>query len=93
MNCTSCKPVVEIQRRNRGLIFSNCTIPRQITFFTSHRLEVMGLLVGLTAGFFGICGGFLVVPSLLHLGLNISSDIDITLIPVSMFGATTVLGY
>lgn len=53
----------------------------------------MGLLVGIAAGYFGIGGGFLVVPSLLHAGLNISNAIGTSLIPVSMFGATTALKY
>jgi len=58
-----------------------------------HRLKLMGLVVGLAAGYFGIGGGFLIVPSLLHSGLNISNAIGTSLIPVSMFGATTALGY
>jgi hypothetical protein len=31
----------------------------------------IGFLVGLAAGYFGIGGGFIIVPSLMHLGLNI----------------------
>lgn len=87
------KGILQNQGRNRRLIFSNRPVPKQITFFTSHKMKVMGLLVGLAAGYFGIGGGFLVVPSFLHSGLNISNSIGTSLIPVSMFGATTALGY
>ena len=70
----------------RSVDFSNLTGPRQISFLMAHGLKLMGMLVGLAAGYFGIGGGFLIVPSLLHLGLNISNAIGTSLIPVSMFG-------
>ncbi len=68
-------------------------LSRCIDFFPSRRLELRGLLVGLAAGYFGIGGGFLIVPSLVSSGLDISSAIGTSLIPVSMFGATTALRY
>jgi uncharacterized membrane protein YfcA len=72
---------------------SKSAVQRKINFLTSHKLKFMGLLVGLAAGYFGIGGGFLIVPSLLYSGLNISNAIGTSLIPVSIFGATTALGY
>lgn len=88
------KEILGNHGRSRRLVdFSNLTVPRQISFLMPHRLKLMGLLVGLAAGYFGIGGGFLIVPSLLHSGLNISNAIGTSLIPVSMFGATTALGY
>lgn len=53
----------------------------------------MGLIVVLVARYFGFGGRFLILPSLLHSGLNISNAIGTLLIPVSMFGATTILGH
>ncbi|MGG6460975.1 MAG: sulfite exporter TauE/SafE family protein [Candidatus Eiseniibacteriota bacterium] len=81
------------EERRRLADFSNLTVPRQFSFLMHHRLKLMGLVVGLAAGYFGIGGGFLIVPSLLHSGLNISNAIGTSLIPVSMFGTTTALWY
>ena len=77
----------------RLVVFPKFTIYRKSNFLGSHRLKLMGLFVGLAAGYFGIGGGFLIVPSLLYYGLNISNAIGTSLIPVSLFGATTALGY
>lgn len=88
------KGIMENQGHNGRLVdFSNLTVRRQINFLTFRKLKLLGMLVGLAAGYFGIGGGFLIVPSLLHSGLNISNAIGTSLIPVSMFGATTALGY
>ncbi|MGA9845918.1 MAG: sulfite exporter TauE/SafE family protein, partial [Nitrososphaeraceae archaeon] len=57
------------------------------------KLLTTGFLVGLAAGYFGIGGGFVIVPSLMHLGLNIIDAIGTSLIPVSMFGFSTAIRY
>ncbi len=57
------------------------------------KLLTTGFLVGLSAGYFGIGGGFIIVPSLMHLGLNIVDAIGTSLIPVSMFGFSTAIRY
>ena len=57
------------------------------------KLLTIGFLVGLAAGYFGIGGGFIIVPSLMHLGLNIIDAIGTSLIPVSMFGFSTAIRY
>ncbi|HET7389889.1 MAG TPA: sulfite exporter TauE/SafE family protein, partial [Nitrososphaeraceae archaeon] len=57
------------------------------------KLLTTGFLVGLAAGYFGIGGGFIIVPSLMHLGLNIIDAIGTSLIPVSMFGFSTAIRY
>ena len=57
------------------------------------RFLATGFLVGLAAGYFGIGGGFIIVPSLMHLGLSIIDAIGTSLIPVSMFGFTTAIRY
>ncbi len=54
---------------------------------------IMGSVVGLGAGYFGIGGGFLIVPSLMHLGVNIVNSIGTSLLPVSLFGMTTAVRY
>ena len=60
---------------------------------TLLKLLTTGFLVGLAAGYFGIGGGFIIVPSLMHLGLNIIDAIGTSLIPVSMFGFSTAIRY
>lgn len=54
---------------------------------------IIGFLVGLGAGYLGIGGGFLIVPSLVHFGLNIVDAIGTSLLPVSIFGFTTAARY
>ncbi len=57
------------------------------------QLIVIGFLVGLSAGYFGIGGGFLIVPSLMHFSMNIVDAIGTSLLPVSLFGFTTAIRY
>lgn len=54
-----------------------------------------GFLVGIAAGYFGIGGGFLIVPALIHAipGLNIIDAIATSLIPISVFGFLTATKY
>ncbi len=54
-----------------------------------------GFLVGIAAGYFGIGGGFLIVPALIHTipGLGIFEAIGTSLIPVSVFGFITAIKY
>ena len=56
--------------------------------------EVTALAVGLAAGFFGIGGGFLIVPGLiLATGMPMINAIGTSLLAVSAFGLTTALNY
>jgi uncharacterized membrane protein YfcA len=58
------------------------------------RLAGTGLLVGLLAGFFGIGGGFLIVPALIFAaGLPIQLAIGTSLVVVASLGATTAASY
>ena len=58
------------------------------------RLGTSGLLVGLLAGFFGIGGGFLIVPALIFAaGLPIHIAIGTSLVVVAALGATTATSY
>lgn len=68
---------------------------RRLIFNQKKNLKfiLIGFLVGLGAGYFGIGGGFLIVPSLMYLGINISDAIGTSLLPVSFFGLTTAISY
>lgn len=58
------------------------------------RLLVLGFLAGLISGFFGIGGGFLIVPGImLGSGLPILNAIGSSLFSVGAFGLTTALNY
>ena len=54
----------------------------------------IGFAVGLFSGFFGIGGGFLIVPGLmLATGMPLTSAIGTSLVAVSAFGAATAASY
>ncbi len=58
------------------------------------RLAPLGLLTGLAAGFFGIGGGFLIVPGLmLATGMTMASATASSLLSVALFGAATSANY
>jgi len=58
------------------------------------RLAPAGLLTGLAAGFFGIGGGFLIVPGLmLATGMPIGNATASSLVSVAIFGAATSANY
>jgi uncharacterized protein len=70
----------------------------RLTFKTARHMAPWligtGLVVGLLAGFFGIGGGFLIVPGLmLATGMTITSAIATSLIGITAFGATTAGTY
>ena len=58
------------------------------------RLGVIGLGTGTLSGFFGIGGGFLIVPGLmLATGMPILNAVGSSLVAVTAFGATTAANY
>lgn len=58
------------------------------------RLAPLGLLTGFAAGFFGIGGGFLIVPGLmLATGMTMASATASSLLSVALFGAATSANY
>lgn len=70
----------------------------RLTTATARRLipmlVVTGLGVGLLAGFFGIGGGFLIVPGLmLATGMPLIYSIGTSLVAVVAFGASTAVSY
>lgn len=58
------------------------------------KLVGAGLLTGLLSGFFGIGGGFLIVPGLmLATGMPIINAVGSSLLAVAAFGTTTAFSY
>ncbi|MDP2212426.1 sulfite exporter TauE/SafE family protein [Phenylobacterium sp.] len=58
------------------------------------RLAPMGLITGFAAGFFGIGGGFLIVPGLMAAtGMTLANAAASSLLSVSLFGAATSANY
>lgn len=60
-----------------------------------YRILLVGFGVGVGAGYFGIGGGFIIVPALMHTisGLTITDAIGTSLISVSTFGFLTATRY
>ena len=66
----------------------------QMTPLIAIRLVAIGLVVGAVSGFFGIGGGFLIVPGLmLASGMPILNAIGSSLFSVGAFGLTTAINY
>ena len=58
------------------------------------RLVLIGLMVGMFSGFFGIGGGFLIVPGIiLGSGMAMINAIGSSLLSVGVFGLTTAVNY
>lgn len=58
------------------------------------KLAPLGVLTGLAAGFFGIGGGFLIVPGLMAAtGMTLANAAASSLLSVSVFGAATSMNY
>lgn len=65
-----------------------------ITIPLMMKLAPMGVLTGLAAGFFGIGGGFLIVPGMMAAtGMTLANATASSLLSVSVFGAATSLNY
>ncbi len=66
----------------------------RLTGRIAARLAVIGFVVGTVSGFFGIGGGFLIVPGImLGSGMPILNAIGSSLFSVGMFGVTTAANY
>lgn len=65
-----------------------------ITLPLMMKLAPLGILTGVAAGFFGIGGGFLIVPGLMAAtGMTLANAAASSLLSVSVFGAATSLNY
>jgi uncharacterized protein len=70
------------------------SIPAPLTLKTGCRVAGIGLCAGALAGFFGIGGGFLIVPGLiLATNMPMINAIGTSLFAVGAFGLTTALNY
>lgn len=66
----------------------------QLTSRIGVKLIAIGLVVGVASGFFGIGGGFLIVPGLmLGSGMPMLNAVGSSLVSVSLLGATTSANY
>ena len=66
----------------------------QVTRRIASRLVSLGLAAGLISGFFGIGGGFLIVPGImLGSGMPILNAVGSSLFGVGTFGLTTAVNY
>ena len=66
----------------------------RITRPIAVRLVAIGLLAGLLSGFFGIGGGFLIVPGLMAAtGMTLANAAASSLLSVALFGAATSANY
>jgi hypothetical protein len=62
--------------------------------FSTLKLAVVGALTGTVSGFFGIGGGFLIVPGLMYAAhLPILEAVGSALVAVAAFGLTTAVSY
>jgi uncharacterized membrane protein YfcA len=69
-------------------------ICRRVTSRIAFRLVVVGLAAGMVSGFFGIGGGFLIVPGIMFgSGMPILNAIGSSLFAVGTFGLTTAVNY
>lgn len=65
-----------------------------ITWRLTLKLAPLGLLTGIAAGFFGIGGGFLIVPGLMAAtGMTLANAAASSLLSVALFGAATSANY
>jgi uncharacterized protein len=65
-----------------------------ITWPLVARLAPIGVMTGFAAGFFGIGGGFLIVPGLMFAtGMTLSNAAASSLVSVALFGAATSFNY
>lgn len=69
-------------------------LTRESAFVLLPRLVPAGLVVGLASGFFGIGGGFLIVPALMYAtAMPMTFAVGTSLIVVTALGATTATSY
>jgi len=87
--------IVALMMLKRKVARSNVVETTGSTVLLSKsKIAPSGFFVGMMAGYFGIGGGFLIVPSLMYFGsLSITQAIGTSLMSVSAFGLTTATSY
>ena len=85
---------VLILRRPAGRQAVGGTLEKRLTTGALARIAIAALLVGMLSGFFGIGGGFLIVPGLLFsTGMPMIFAVGSSLLAVGSFGLTTAINY
>ena len=85
---------VSMLRKRRGAEAPDVRLARDSAAVLLPRLISIGLGVGLAAGFFGIGGGFLIVPGLiLATGMPLTYAVGTSLVVVAALGMTTAISY
>lgn len=70
------------------------TTPQSLTFGDYRKTTIVALLTGLCSGFFGIGGGFLIVPGLYFATrMPLINAVGTSLLAVGTFGLTTAVNY
>ncbi len=86
--------VISVLMWRRGDQATSESRPGGAVPFSLARIAGTGFAVGMASGFFGIGGGFLVVPGLImSAGLSTIAAIGTSLLSVFAFGATTAVQY
>lgn len=81
-------------RRHESGASADVRLTRESATNMLPRLLAIGFGVGLMSGFFGIGGGFLIVPGLiLATGMPLTNAVGTSLVAVSAFGLTTASSY
>lgn len=81
-------------RKRRSQEYPNVRLTRDSATYLLPRLIPIGLGVGLAAGFFGIGGGFLIVPGLMAAtSMPLRNAIGTSLVVVTALGLTTAASY
>lgn len=80
--------------RKDGQSDINIRLTAQTARILLPRLIPIGFVVGALSGFFGIGGGFLIVPGLIFaVGMPMSFAVGTSLVAIFAFGATTAINY
>lgn len=83
-----------MSRRRGGTAEPDVRLTRETARHLLLRLLPAGFLVGLLSGFFGIGGGFLIVPALIFsAGLGLRHAIGTSLVVITALGLTTAASY
>lgn len=85
---------VSMLRKRRRKDAPDVRLTRQSAAILLPRLVLTGLVVGLAAGFFGIGGGFLIVPGLVAAtAMPLRNAVGTSLVVVAALGMTTAVSY
>jgi len=90
--CRTCKNYDAIPKNNNNN--DDPPDPPKKGLWQRIKLEVFGMLAGFASGYFGIGGGFLIVPALLYSAdITMNLAVGTSLLSVGTFGLVTALRY